>query len=143
MRLSRPKPKVRGLDLTPMIDVVLQLIIFFMFTSQFAQIARTPVDLPEESGDKESVKAESTVTVDIDADGEMLVESRVVDMDELVRIVTSEIESAGGDGSQVTVLLRSDRDLPAIHLNAVALRLNRLGIRGWKLGTAAPAGGTP
>jgi biopolymer transport protein ExbD len=141
MNLIRPRPKVRAMDLTPMIDVVLQLLIFFMFTSQFAQMARTPVDMPEQPGDKDVVRVAPTITIDIAAEGEMLIESRVVDMSEVERIVRAEIEHAGGDASRVTVLLRSDRDLPALFVNSLALRLSGLGVRGWRLGTSAPAGG--
>ncbi|MCC6283855.1 MAG: biopolymer transporter ExbD [Phycisphaerales bacterium] len=141
MNLTRPRSNVRAMDLTPMIDVVLQLLIFFMFTSQFAQLTRTSVNLPEQAGDKDGGRSAPTITIDIGAEGRMLIESRMVEMAEVERIVRAEIDHAGGDAARVTVLLRSDRDLPALFVNGLALRLSALGVRGWRLGTSAPAGG--
>jgi len=127
-------------DMTPMIDVVLQLIIFFMYTSQFAQLARTPIEMPEEAGDKAEHKP-ITLTIDIDATGQLLVEGEIVTSDELDRLLQIELDKAGGDPAAVRVLIRPDRTLPSLHLNRLADRLARLGLRGWRLGTSVPMGG--
>ncbi|MFG0328253.1 MAG: ExbD/TolR family protein [Phycisphaerales bacterium JB037] len=141
MRFSPPNAKKRhGFDMTPMIDVVLQLIIFFMYTSQFAQMARTPVDLPEEKGDETKITAPSTVTIDIDATGLLRIEGNAVEISELVSVVEAEIRNAGGDPALVTVLLRADRKVESLHINRVAGRLTGLGLRGWKLATESPGG---
>ncbi|MCB9846677.1 MAG: biopolymer transporter ExbD [Phycisphaeraceae bacterium] len=133
-----------GFDMTPMIDVVLQLIIFFMYTSQFAQLARTPVELPEEQGDELHAPAANTITIDLTSSGGILLEGESVDLEQLARIVALEVERAGGDPSQVSVLIRADRGLSAQHLNAVAERLGAIGLRGWQLGTNVPnAWGAP
>jgi biopolymer transport protein ExbD len=42
-------------DITPMIDVVFLLIIFFMTTAQYALLTRTELNLPKEKG--ESISA--------------------------------------------------------------------------------------
>mgnify|MGYP001214349153 CR=1 FL=1 len=140
MNWVRPRRRRVMMDMTPMIDVVLQLIIFFMFTSQFAQTARSPIDLPEEQGDENPVTGPQTVTVDIDGSGQILVEGDVVSLDELVRLINVEIASVG-EAAGVTVLLRADAEVPALHLNRVAERLSGLGLKGWRLGTIKPIGG--
>ncbi|MCH8037092.1 MAG: biopolymer transporter ExbD, partial [Proteobacteria bacterium] len=43
--------------MTPMIDVVFQLMIFFMYTAQFAQVTRTAIDLPDEAGEEQVAHA--------------------------------------------------------------------------------------
>ncbi len=48
MRFGAARHTERGVavDLTPMIDVVFLLIIFFMTTAQFARLTRADVELP-------------------------------------------------------------------------------------------------
>ena len=126
-------------DMTPMIDVVLQLIIFFMYTSQFAQRARTPIDMPVEIGD-ESDANPATVAIDLDADGKMFIEGEQVTLEEIDRILLIEIKKEGGDASRVGVLIRADRTLASLHVNILGNRLADLGLRGWQLGTNVPMG---
>jgi len=140
MFTKRPRRTFAGFDMTPMIDVVLQLIIFFMYTSQFAQLARTPVEMPEEAGDDVERLARETITIDLVATGEILLEGDPIDLAELERVVRLEIDRAGGDASKVGLLIRADQSLPALHVNRIGNRLAELGLRGWKLGTRVPLG---
>lgn len=51
MRLNRPRELAEApFDLTPMVDVVLLLIIFFMLSAQFAETFGSPMNLPGEKG---------------------------------------------------------------------------------------------
>lgn len=128
-------------DLTPLIDVVLQLIIFFLYTSSFTQMIKTRIDLPEQPGQGAIVEP-ATIVIDLDADGTLLVETRPITLEALARIVTHELDRAG-DPALVDVLLRPDRNLPASHLNEVASTLSALGVQRWKLGTRVPVGAAP
>ena len=49
MKFARARQRRRSVavDITPMIDVVFLLIIFFMTTAQFAQLTKAEVDLPQ------------------------------------------------------------------------------------------------
>jgi len=50
--------------MTPLIDIVLQLIIFFMLVSQFAGVENVPVDLPQLTrGRPESLQPEDKVVI--------------------------------------------------------------------------------
>ena len=133
--------KVGGFNMTPMIDVVFQLIIFFLYTSQFSSLVRTPLDLPEERGDPLSSERPATVVLDITPDGTLLIEREAVDLAGLTSLLRAEIDEAGGDAERVTVLVRADRSLDAAHANRVASALASLGVRGWRLATEAPGGG--
>lgn len=141
MRFTRPRPRSEAefFDLTPMIDVVMQLIIFFMFTSQFAQVIRSKVDLPEEPGEAEVAQAEQALVIDIQPDGTLLVGGEPVDRERLVGMISTEAAKAGG-AAGLKVLVRADRGAPARHLNAVADDLAQLGVRGWRIATAPPGG---
>ncbi len=143
MQLARPsRPKVLSFNLTPMIDVVLQLIIFFMFTSQFGQITQTEVALPLEAGEKSPVEEPPSFAVDLADDGSLIVDGRTMSRAQFLRLVDTEIGRSGGP-DQVTILVRPDRSLAARHLNGLALDLRERGVRRWRIGTTDPSGGAP
>lgn len=141
MRLARPtRSRVLTFNLTPMIDVVLQLIIFFMFTSQFGQITQTKVDLPLEPGEKAVVTDPPSFAVDLAADGSLMLDGRTVSRARFLRMVDAEIRRSGG-ADMVTILVRPDRALAARSLNELALDLRKRGVRRWRIGTTDPNGG--
>jgi biopolymer transport protein ExbD len=127
-------------DMTPMIDVVLQLIIFFMYTSTFSEMVRTPVDLPEEPGEEIEKFNTDALVVDVRTDGTILVQGVVLTLEELRKIVGGEL-IRGGEGSHLEIVLRPDRDAPSSHINAIAGELASLGVRDWRIATVVPQGG--
>lgn len=135
MNLSpQRKRRVGGFDLTPMIDVVFQLIIFFMYTAQFSQVSRTAIDLPEQPGEGDEL-APTAIVVDLSAEGAFLVEQEPVTLNELIALLEAEVHRAGEDS--VELLVRADQSSPAANLNQLAERLAETGVRSWKLGTIA------
>ncbi|MBX3322671.1 MAG: biopolymer transporter ExbD [Phycisphaeraceae bacterium] len=140
MRFSTvDRTKFRTFDLTPMIDVVLQLIIFFMFTSQLGRITQTEVDLPLEPGEKQITQAPPSFVLDLLEDGELILEGRPISLAQFSRLVDLEISRAGGP-EHVTILIRPDRLAPAKHLSDLALRLREQGVGKWQIGTTDPLG---
>lgn len=136
MKLRRPAEHPEGgFDLTPMIDVVLLLIIFFMLTSQFARTSHRSVDLPREKGEAKSPPAPNSVVVELDANGNLSVEGRYASMREVVDDVKKTVDRAGGVDS-LEVVVRADRTCAAAHLNKLALALAGAGVQRWKLATA-------
>lgn len=123
-----------------MVDVVLQLIIFFMYTSAFTQFVRAPIDLPEERG--EGGEATADLVLDIDETGRWLVDGAAVTPARFGEIAQAEAASLGIGPDAFSVLIRADRNLSANHLNAAAESLDQLGVRRWRLGAVRPAGGS-
>lgn len=143
MRFSaQRKHRIRSFDLTPMIDVVLQLIIFFMFTSQLGQVTQTQIDLPIEPGEKTPASAAPSFVLDMTESGELLLEARPISLVQFFRLVDLEIRRAGGP-EQVSILIRPDRLAAAQHLNDLASRLRERGVTRWKIGTTESIGGAP
>lgn len=137
---SRTTRRPLGFDMTPMIDVVLQLIIFFLVTSQLSQVMRSPIDLPEEPGDERQVARPGSVVIDVTGGGLYLIEGEVRTLEDVVRLVGLEQQHAEASGQPLDLLIRADRAGPAVHLNGLATRLASVGVRRWKLGTSVPGG---
>ena len=76
-----------GIDLAPMLDFVLNLLIFFIITAVFAKEVGLTVSRPNSSAATEKKEAGSIVIV-IDAAGKILVDQKGVD----VRAVRASIE---------------------------------------------------
>ena len=76
---KRPFP---GLNLTPLIDVLFILIIFFMLTTSFMKIESMELILPSASGAKSAEKQE-VVRIFIQDNGDMLLGSRKLGAEEM------------------------------------------------------------
>lgn len=140
-RKSTTTRHMLSVDLTPMIDVVFQLIIFFMFTSQFGELRRTKIDLPREQGDEEQVRSAPAMIIDLTADGRYLFESTPTSLLEIERMARQGLaEPSVGEGFDV--LIRPDRTAPAVHLDRLLMRLANVGVQRWKIATVDDGGGS-
>lgn len=139
LRARRRKNTIGGFDMTPMIDVVLQLIIFFMFTSQFGQISRTIVDLPEEKGEERS-EDKPALVIDVTLEGAYVIDAKPLSFDRVLAIVQREIDRYP-DPAAMTVLIRPDKRATAGAINRLADEFARLGVRRWAIATSAEGGG--
>jgi biopolymer transport protein ExbD len=63
MQLSNGRPRRVTLDLTPLIDVVLMLVIFFMLTTTFVLSPGVQVDLPQGSSLQEPRESDAIITI--------------------------------------------------------------------------------
>ena len=135
MNFRKRDTRSHAWDMTPMIDVVFQLIIFFMYTAQFAQVTRTPIDLPNEQGDQTESVRSAEIVIDVQRDGSMIAEREPLDLEQVVRLVRLEVESAGGPEG-VSVLVRAHQECPMAYVNRLSSRLAAMGVRAVSLGTA-------
>lgn len=125
-------PREATFDLTPMVDVVLLLVIFFALTTHFVRAQLTPVLLPRERGDVAVEAATTPLIVDLDEHGRMSVLGVPVTSDQAAALAEQERRRLG----QVALLVRADRRASAASLNRLALALVEAGVRDWKLATA-------
>lgn len=82
MDLLRARKSKLHLDLTPLIDVVFQLLVFFMLTSVFVHPSMKMV-LPRASN--EETEPGQRVMIRMGSDGQVMVNDRVVAMEHLSR----------------------------------------------------------
>jgi len=123
-------------DMTPMIDIVFQLLIFFLTTARLADMSRIAVDLPLERGEQRAVAEAAGLIVNLPADGTIVVSGNVVTLDELEAIARRTAARPGADKLQP--LIRADRTLESEQLNEVLRRLARAGFLAARLGTSPP-----
>ena len=119
----------RGADfnMTPMIDVVFLLIIFFLVSSHLAsQESQMELDLPmATSGQTPPDVDRIRVTINVLAEGQVVLAGAPVDSDELTRRLRFERERSGDD---LEVRIRSDRRVPYQFVEPVMLACARSGI---------------
>src|SRR5262245_16824289 len=116
-----------GFNMTPMIDVVFLLIIFFLLSSHLArQEQHVPLPLPAAaSGIAQSADERPRLTVNVVADGTLLTANRKIAVDELTRLM-AERRSVHGD--ELEVRIRADRSVAYDRVEPVLLACAKAGI---------------
>ena len=64
-------------EMTPMIDIVFLLIIFFMVAAQFAQQARVDVALPQEFGEDINIEIGSLIIINVLDNNDIILDSNI------------------------------------------------------------------
>jgi biopolymer transport protein ExbD len=115
------------MNMTPMIDVVFLLIIFFLVSSHLAQqesqyVLNLPLAI---SGSAPVPSQQPSVTINVLADGSVIVAGRVVEPTELESRLRHELARVG---SELEVRIRTDRIVPYQTVEPVMLACARAGI---------------
>lgn len=97
-------------NLTPLIDVVFLLLIFFMVSTTFEHQSRIQIELPESTASPVEVE-ENSLEIIIDAQGRYFIgEEQVVNTE--LKTLKSAISKAVGDRDTVPVTIRADANTP-------------------------------
>ena len=137
MRLSkrRRSTSVR-MNMTPMIDVVFLLIIFFMTVSQVSEVNREVLDLPKQKGAQDQKPA--VLTININQAGEILIAGTVYPMSDLIALVADELVRLGDDPNKLTVVLRGDQRGTSKTMNQTVNALTRMQIKKVNIAVQVP-----
>ncbi|MEQ8848045.1 biopolymer transporter ExbD [Botrimarina sp.] len=106
MPLKRTTDDAPPLNLTPMIDVVFLLVIFFMTATQFAEVERAvEMQLPEVSeGGTTVAAANEPRVVSVMADGALTLDGQACTLEELSsRLDAARRAASGADGPEVLI----------------------------------------
>lgn len=127
MALTLNKGRSLGLlDLTPMIDVVFNLLIFFMVVSHFADTERDlKVRLPDGSEAMPITAKPREMYINIDEQGRYFVRSQQVTRQELGEILT---QAALNNPTNQTVVIRADKRVAWDFVATVMRLCNQAGI---------------
>lgn len=106
MKFYHLNKKSIGFDLTPLIDVVFLLLIFFMLTTTFINIeSGVKVDLP--TGDFAQVSERQNIVVAITENNVLYLNNRLIDPNHLSDTVKEEI----GNQANALVILEADQNI--------------------------------
>ncbi len=91
MSASRPRRAILSADLqmnmTPMIDIVFLLIIFFMVATTFSRVENDPaIQLPDADAARDDLRGPTTVVVNVRANGDVRIGERLYTQAELPRV---------------------------------------------------------
>jgi biopolymer transport protein ExbD len=114
------------MNMTPMIDIVFLLLIFFMAVTQVSEINNEPLNLPSLKGGEDQIP--STITVNVEASGRIIVSGYPCSAAELVSIAADEIAALGDDPLRLTVVLRVHRRGASRTVNQIVTALGNLGV---------------
>jgi biopolymer transport protein ExbD len=127
-----------AIDMTPMIDVVFQLMIFFLVATKLDEAEREfPVALPTASEAKPFTSKPNELFINIERSGRFFVEGRFVSLEELERVIR---QSAANNPTQ-TVRIRADQESQTKFVVAAINTIVKAGIRDYRIDTAIPEGG--
>src|SRR5688572_13096249 len=136
MALQLNKGRSLGLlDLTPMIDVVFNLLIFFMVVSHFARQERDlKVLLPDGSEAMPLTAKPREIFINIDKDGRYFVRSQQVTAQELSEILT---QAALNNPASQSVVIRADKRAAWDYVGTAMRLCNQAGIRDYSASFAS------
>ena len=135
MKFRQVRRELPALNLTPLIDIVFLLLIFFMVTTSFSRETRLLVSLPEASGSAEN--ATESIEVLVDKEGGYAINGRRLvnaEVDSLVRGL--ELES-GGDASLLVVLV-ADAEVQHQSVVTAMEAIGRAGFASLSIATREP-----
>ena len=123
-------------DMTPMIDIVFQLLIFFLVTAQLSQHSRADLELPQEAGETIEESIEAGMIVNVLASGDLEIAGELVTMEDFDRTSRALVVEAGDSISTLRPLVRADRRAPTAALNRVLSTLQKAGVPSVRIATA-------
>ena len=110
MNIQPDNPEEPDINLTPLIDVVFLLLIFFMVSTTFEHQSRIQIELPEATAEASKPDDES-LEILIDAQGRyFLGEQQVVNTE--LKTLKGAIREALGERESVPVMIRADARTP-------------------------------
>jgi biopolymer transport protein ExbD len=106
-RRSRDEPEI---NLIPMIDVLLVILIFMMVTTSYAKYSELQINLPQASGETVAAQAKS-INVAVDASEHYAINNHGVTYTGIESLVTS-LKNAAGDQTDPTIIINADAKAP-------------------------------
>ncbi len=104
-RRGRRSAPMSDINVTPMVDVMLVLLIIFMVTAPMLT-AGIPVDLPQAKGEQLQANKDP-LTVSIDAKGDIYIAEAKLPLDELA----AKLKAIAKNGAEQQIIIKGDKGL--------------------------------
>lgn len=115
MKLALQQDKEPDVNLTPMIDVVFLLLLFFMVSTSFIRESSLKVDLPETTGSA-LVRQEQAIDIVINANGQFIINEKILDNPNNEQLA-KRLRQVAGDNDDPHIIISAD--INAIYKNLV------------------------
>ena len=130
MRLPDEPDNIPQINIVPMIDVVFAILTFLIVSSlSLSKSEGLPVNLPKASTSQVQ-DSPAKITVTIDAQGKLMVDKKLVNLDQ----IESTVQQVIGSNPNSLIVLNADKSVNHGNVVEVMDRLRR--IKGAKLGIA-------
>jgi len=127
MRLSKLQhAQPIGFNMTPMIDIVFLLIIFFMTVSQLNQNVLPPIQLPTANGGQDRAMP-AEIVLNLSSTGQLLTNDRTIEQVGIEEFLQQEKVRWSSEDQMPRVKLRCEAKCSTTHVNFVFDRLSELG----------------
>jgi biopolymer transport protein ExbD len=137
MRLTKQRRRTTAdMNMTPMIDIVFLLIIFFMTVTQVSEINKEQLPLPQQAGSEDQKPV--TITINVNQAGDVIVSGTTITTAHLLTIVSQELAKVGDDPNLLTIVIRADRHGDSSTVNQIVTSLGRLQISRIRIAVEVP-----
>ncbi|NPA95369.1 MAG: biopolymer transporter ExbD [Thermodesulfobacteria bacterium] len=125
MKKRRPTRRIHNIaiPMTPIIDIVFLLLIYFMLASNFIQEQQFSVDLPESS--KGVAKAETALVVVVSKAGSLILNGKKTDLEGLKGLLLSRPPKSREEGLEI----RAHRQAPIQFIISIMDTARQAGIK--------------
>lgn len=124
---------IAALSLTPLIDVVFLLLVFFLVTTRFAQEDfELAVVLPAASEAQPLFVEPKELFVNINRQGEYVVDGHVMTRDEVEQVL---LQAVADNPVNQSVVIRADKHVEFDYVVAIMNLCNRTGVRDYSVTT--------
>lgn len=111
MRLRHSRQEAPDVNMTPLIDVVFLLLIFFMVSTTFKRESEITIELPQVISGKEVEQREKEIEIAIDAQGRYYINDMALLNTKLTTLIAALKEVAGNE-HEPTLIISADGRAP-------------------------------
>ncbi len=101
--IDAPRESENEINLTPMLDVVFIMLIFFIVTASFLKESGIDVNRPDTP--RATVDETGTILITINGNSEIMIDGRLIDP----RAVRANVERLRAEKQEASVVIRADR----------------------------------
>jgi biopolymer transport protein TolR len=122
---------IEGINVTPLVDIMLVLLVIFMVTTKLVDSPALPLDLPQAS---QSEQVQTVLAISITANGQLWVDGQATREDAL----TQRAREALAQDPELRAVIQADGSVPHRLVISVLDRLKESGLTRVAFGTVQP-----
>ena len=126
MKFKKKKSPEINLEITPLVDVIFLLLIFFVLSTQLIDLKTMSIDLPAIDKKTMSNLPEKRVKIEISREGEVLINNTILD-NFSIKTLNEELRAISPDIKTATI--SADSDTKYQYLVTIMESLNRNGFK--------------